>query len=188
MFCWTGLNWSVGSLGRQTYTVLSISARTNHELESNISKLKITLGLGLVHVILNVEVGVECQIFVIVIFFNCNQVLQFGINSRYYKGALTQKRSFFVICTTFRTNFHVGWKKIKTFNTKFVKWHDPDITKLSTKPKTIREHAKLESVLLVKLFQSQLMKTVFLVSIFVCSSLLIPVHFTINTCSMIFAD
>ena len=37
-------------------------------------------------------VGVECQTFVIVIFFNCSQVLQFGAYSRYYKGALTQKR------------------------------------------------------------------------------------------------
>ena len=51
---------------------------------------------------LNVKVGVECQIFVIVIFFNCRQVLQFGAHSRYYKGALTQKRSFLVICTTLR--------------------------------------------------------------------------------------
>ena len=40
----------------------------------------------------NVEIGFECQIFVIVIFFNCSQVLQFGSHSRYYKGALTQKR------------------------------------------------------------------------------------------------
>ena len=38
----------------------------------------------------NVEIGVECQIFVIVIFFNCSQVLPFGAHSRYYKGALTQ--------------------------------------------------------------------------------------------------
>ncbi len=55
----------------------------------------------------NVEIGVECQIFVNLIFFNCGRVLQFGAHSRYYKGALTQKRSFFVICTTFRSNFHV---------------------------------------------------------------------------------
>jgi hypothetical protein len=38
----------------------------------------------------NVQTGVECQIFVIVIFFNCNQVLQFGAHS----SELTQKRSF----------------------------------------------------------------------------------------------
>jgi hypothetical protein len=55
-----------------------------------------------------VEIGVECQIFVIVIFFNCSHVLQFGAHSRYYKGALTQKRSFLVICTIFRTAFHVS--------------------------------------------------------------------------------
>ena len=34
----------------------------------------------------NVEIGVECQIFVIVIFFNCGRVLQFGAHSRYYIG------------------------------------------------------------------------------------------------------
>jgi hypothetical protein len=45
----------------------------------------------------NVEIGVECQIFVIVIFFNCRRVLQFGAHSRYYKGALTQKRSFVLL-------------------------------------------------------------------------------------------
>ena len=48
----------------------------------------------------NVEIGVECQIFVIVTFFNCGRVLQFWAHSRYHKGALTQKRSFSVICTT----------------------------------------------------------------------------------------
>ena len=37
----------------------------------------------------NVEIGVECQIFVSVIFFNCGQVLQFWPNSRLSKGALT---------------------------------------------------------------------------------------------------
>ena len=56
----------------------------------------------------NVEIGVECQIFVIVIFFNCDHVLQFGAHSWYYKGALTQKRSFLVICITVRSDFHVG--------------------------------------------------------------------------------
>ena len=39
-----------------------------------------------------VEIGVEYQIFVIALFFNCGQVLKFRANSRYYKGALTQKR------------------------------------------------------------------------------------------------
>ena len=33
---------------------------------------------------LNVKIGVECQIFVIVIFFKCGWVLQFGAHSRYY--------------------------------------------------------------------------------------------------------
>jgi hypothetical protein len=40
----------------------------------------------------NVEIGVELQIFVIIVFFDCVCVLQFGAHSRYYKGALTQKR------------------------------------------------------------------------------------------------
>ena len=53
---------------------------------------------------LNVKIGGECQIFVIVIFFNCGCVLQFGAHSRYYKGALTQKRLFFVICTKVEIN------------------------------------------------------------------------------------
>ena len=56
----------------------------------------------------NVEIGVECQIVVIVIFFNCDQVLEFGAHSRYYEGALTQKRSILVICATFRSDVHVG--------------------------------------------------------------------------------
>jgi len=72
--------------------------------------------------VLNVEIGVECQIFVIVIFFNCGRVLQFGAHSRYHKGVLTQKRSFLVICTTFRSDFRVGWKnqnKHSTLNSPF---------------------------------------------------------------------
>ena len=55
----------------------------------------------------NAEIGVECQLFVIV-FFNCCQVLQFGAHSRYNKGALTQKRSFLVVCTTLRSDFYLG--------------------------------------------------------------------------------
>ena len=69
----------------------------------------------------SVETGVECQIFVIVIFSNCDRVLQFGAHSRYYKGALTQKR-FLVLCTTFRSDFCVGWKnqnKYSTLNSSF---------------------------------------------------------------------
>ena len=40
---------------------------------------------------LNAEIGVECQIFVI-IFFNYSRVLQYGAHSRYHNDALTQKR------------------------------------------------------------------------------------------------
>ena len=53
---------------------------------------RLTCGSCLLDRAPNVEIGVECQIFVIVIFFNCSRVLQFGALSRYYKGALTQKR------------------------------------------------------------------------------------------------
>ena len=49
----------------------------------------------------NVKIGRKCQIFVI----DCGQFLQFGADSRYYKGALTQKRAFLVICTTYRSGF-----------------------------------------------------------------------------------
>ena len=59
----------------------------------------------------NVEIGVECQIFVIVIFFSLPPsftILQFGAHSRYYNGALTQKREFLVICTTLRSDFCVS--------------------------------------------------------------------------------
>ena len=41
--------------------------------------------------------------------FKWGQVLQ-SVPSKYYKGALTQKRSFLVICTTFSSDFHVWWK------------------------------------------------------------------------------
>ena len=73
----------------------------------------------------NVEIGFECQIFVIAIFIKFGQILQFGAHSRYYKGALTQKKSFLVICiSTLRSDFHVGCKKSKqTFNAKFVIRH-----------------------------------------------------------------
>ena len=53
----------------------------------------------------HVEIGIGCQIFVIVIFFNCSRVLQFGAHSRYYEGASTQKKHFLVICTILRYHF-----------------------------------------------------------------------------------
>ena len=58
----------------------------------------------------NVEFGVEYQIFLIVIYFEHEQILKFGPHSRYSKGALTQKRSslYKVVCTTFRSVFHVS--------------------------------------------------------------------------------
>ena len=98
-------------------------------------KLEISLMSGSCHLdrASNAKIGVECQIFVIVIFFNYCRVLQFGAHSSYHKGALTQKRSFLVICTTFRSDFRVGWKKQNkhsTLNSSFdtlSKWHEPDI-------------------------------------------------------------
>ena len=48
------------------------------------------------------------------------------------QGIITQKRSFLVIYTTFRSDFHVGWKnqnKNSTLNSSFdalSKWHEPD--------------------------------------------------------------
>ena len=62
----------------------------------------------------NVEIGVECQIFVVVFFFNFGRVLQFGAYSRYYKGAIAQKRSFSDLYY-----FQLEISK-QTFNTKFV--------------------------------------------------------------------
>ena len=58
-------------------------------------------------------------IFVIVTFFNCDRVVQFGAHSMYHEGALIQKRSFLVICTTyFKIWFSCQLKKSKkTFNT-----------------------------------------------------------------------
>ena len=61
----------------------------------------------------NVEIGVECQIFIIVIFFNFGQALQFGAHSRYYMGALTQKRSFLVSCILSDLIF-MSAEKVKT--------------------------------------------------------------------------
>ena len=69
----------------------------------------------------NVEIGVECQTFVIAIFFNFGRILQFGAHSRHHKGALTQKRFFLCDLYYFQIDFHVSRKKSKqTFNTKFI--------------------------------------------------------------------
>ena len=59
--------------------------------------------------------------------------MSFGAHSRYYNGVLTQKRLFLMVCATFRSDFHVGWKnqnKHLTLNLSFdtlSKWHEPDI-------------------------------------------------------------
>ena len=105
------------------------------------------IGVHVQHVLTNILTNVrfmsfgqsiECQNWCWmsnIIFFNCSWVLQFGVHSRYYMGALTQERSFLVICTTFRSDFYVGWKnqnKRSTPNSSFdalSKWHEPDIKK-----------------------------------------------------------
>ena len=58
----------------------------------------------------SVKIGVECQIFVIVNFFNCCQVLQLGTVSRYYKGCINSKEIIFsdLYLLTFRSDFRVG--------------------------------------------------------------------------------
>ena len=71
------------------------------------------------------QIGVECQIFVIVIFFN-----EF-YNLGHIQGCINSKE---IICTTFRSAFHAGWKnqnKHSTLNLSFdalSKWHEPDIS------------------------------------------------------------
>jgi hypothetical protein len=65
--------------------------------QSNSAKTDIMSGSCHLDRASNVKIYVECQIFVIVIIFKRGKVLQFGAHSRYYKGALTQKRSFLVI-------------------------------------------------------------------------------------------
>ena len=64
-------------------------------------------------------------------FYNLGHIQ--GILRVHFKGALTQKRSFLVVCTTLRSDFHVGWinqNKCSTLNLSFhalSKWHEPDI-------------------------------------------------------------
>ena len=45
--------------------------------------------------------------------------MKFGAPSRYYKGALTQKRSFLVNWTSFISDFNVSWKKCQNKHSKF---------------------------------------------------------------------
>ena len=70
---------------------------------------------------LNVEIGVECQIFVIVDFFKCGQEL--GADSRYYKGASTLHKEiiFSYLYLYFQIWFSSRLKKsTQIFNTRFV--------------------------------------------------------------------
>ena len=82
----------------------------------------------------NVEIGVESQIFFHIVI--CGRILQFGAHSRYAKDTLTQKRSFLVICTTFRSAFHINWKnqnKNSTLNLSFHTLSNDMISTLVTK-------------------------------------------------------
>jgi hypothetical protein len=56
----------------------------------------------------NINIGVECQIFVTVVFLTVVEFYNLGHIQGIKKGALTQKRSFLVICTTFRSDFGIG--------------------------------------------------------------------------------
>ena len=77
----------------------------------------------------NLKNCVESQIFVIVIFLTVDEFYNLGHIERFYKGALTQKRSFLLVCTTFRSDFHVKWKKSKQiFNSKFFIWRPDQMT------------------------------------------------------------
>ena len=78
-------------------------------------------------------------------FYNLGDIL-----GKYQKGVLTQKRSFLVICTTFRSAFHVSWKnqnKHSTLNSSFnglSKWHEPDI-------KTSNQECKIDTLFLINI-------------------------------------
>ena len=76
----------------------------------------------------NVKIGV--------IFLNCGWVLQFGAHSRYFKGAVTQKRSFLVLCTTFRSDFLISKQ---TFNTKSVIRRPVEMTWSANKKKNAKK-------------------------------------------------
>ena len=68
----------------------------------------------------NVEIGVECQIFLIVIFLTATEFYNLGHTQGIIK--LPQSRSFVVLCTNFRSDFHVGLKnqnKHSTLNSTF---------------------------------------------------------------------
>jgi len=97
-----------GIISKPTFNLLSSSKRWNRI----VLQIFTLLLSGSCHLdrASNVEIGVGCQICVIVMFFNCTRFLKFWAHSRYYKGALTQNRSFLVLCTTFRSDFYVNWK------------------------------------------------------------------------------
>ena len=80
----------------------------------------------------NDKFSVEFWIFGIVIFFNWGWVLKFGAPSRYFKDALTQKRSYLVNWTSFGSDFNVSWKKNQNkyskFNAKLVIWRPVEMT------------------------------------------------------------
>ena len=97
-------------------------------------------------------------------------------------NALTQKRSFFVICTTFRSALNVGWKnqnKHSTLNLSFdalSKWHEPGISSRTGSPvsREIVTHIFCENILVwwlvvfVVIFQFQFWP---LFALFLCCSL-----------------
>ena len=127
MFCWL----------MQNLIVLNSFLENDLNQNYSTSKLNVLFTTCMIHVIWTEcwisKLVLNVQHLLFLLFFNFVRVLQFGAYSRHYKGVLTQKRSFIVICTDFRSNLHVGWKnhnKHSTLNLTFdglFKWHEPDI-------------------------------------------------------------
>ena len=70
----------------------------------------------------SVELVLNVKYLLLLSFFYCShQVLQFGAHSRYYKGALTQKRSFLVISDLFFMLAEKNENKHSTLNSSFDK-------------------------------------------------------------------
>ena len=71
----------------------------------------------------NVKLVLNVKYLLLLPFLTEAEFYNFGhIQGVYYKGALSQKRPFLVICTTFRSAFHVSWKnqnKHSTLNSSF---------------------------------------------------------------------
>ena len=80
-----------------------------------------------------------------VIFFNCDQILEFKAHSRYHKGALTQKETIFSDLYYISIWFSWPLKRSKqTFNTKFVIWRPVHMT--GTWHQSLTKHPHLQFI------------------------------------------